>query len=147
MSQENEPQDRRKQLEAMLDALNARDFESLTDLLDPAVEFRSVLGAAEGEVAYTGIEGLRKWAEEVDAVWEDWHQEVVDYREVDESQAVAVIRATGRARRSGVPLDTCTGNVLTWRHGKGWRNEAYSNPAEALEAAGLSEGDAHSSSS
>jgi ketosteroid isomerase-like protein len=139
MSRENGPQDGRKQLEAQLDALNARDFESLTELLDPAVEFRSILGAAEGEAAYTGIDGLRKWAEEVDAVWEDWHQEVVDYREVGESQAVAVIRATGRAKGSGVPLDTCTGNVLTWRHGKGWRNEAYSDPREALEAVGLRE--------
>ena len=46
-------------------------------------------------------------AEEVDAVWEDWHQEMVVYREVSESQAVAVIRATGRARGSGVPLDAC----------------------------------------
>ena len=139
MSQENSPQDGRKQLEAALAALNARDFDSLTELLDPAVEFRSVLGAAEGEAAYTGIDGLRKWAEEVDAVWEDWHQEVVDYREVGESQAVAVIRATGKARGSGVPLDTCTGNVLTLRHGKGWRNEAYSDPREALEAVGLRE--------
>ena len=139
MSQENRPQDGRKQLEAMLDALNARDFESLTELLDPAVEFRSILGATEGEAAYTGIDGLRKWAEEVDAVWEDWHQEVVDFREVSDSQAVAVIRATGRARGSGVPLDTCTGNVLTWRHGKGWQNEAYSDPTEALQAVGLRE--------
>jgi ketosteroid isomerase-like protein len=139
MSRENRPQDGRKQLEATLAALNARDFDSLTELLDPAVEFRSILGAAEGEAAYRGIDGLRKWAEEVDAVWEDWHQEVVDYREVGESQAVAVFRATGRARGSGVPLDTCTGNVLTWRHGKGWRNEAYSDPREALEAVGLRE--------
>jgi len=139
MSQENRPQDGRKRLETMLDALNARDFEALAELLDPAMEFRSVVGAAEGEAVYRGIDGLRKWAEEVDAVWEDWHQEVVDYREVGESRAVAVIRATGRARGSGVPLDTCTGNVLTRRHGKGLRNEAYSDPREALEAVGLPE--------
>jgi ketosteroid isomerase-like protein len=139
MSQETGSHGGRKQLEATLDALNARDFESLTELLGPAVEFRSVLGATEGEAAYRGIDGLWKWAEEVDAIWEDWHQEVVDYREVGESQAVAVIRATGRARGSGVPLDTCTGNVLTRRQGKGWRNEAYSDPREALEAVGLRE--------
>jgi ketosteroid isomerase-like protein len=139
MSQESRPPDGRKQLEAQLSALNKRDFESLAESLDPEVEFCSVLGAVEGEAAYIGIEGLRKWAQEVDAVWEDWHQEVVGYREVGESQAVAVIRATGRARGSGVPLDTCTGNVFTWRHGKPWRNEAYSDPREALEAVGLRE--------
>jgi ketosteroid isomerase-like protein len=139
MSRANRPQDGRKLLEAMLEALNARDFDSLTELLDSAVEFRSVVGASEGEAVYMGIDGLRKWAEQVDAVWEDWHQEVVDYRELSESQAVAVIRATGRARGSGVPLDTCTGNVLTRRQGKGWRNEACSDPREAFEAVGLSE--------
>ena len=74
-----------------------------------------MLGVAEGEAAYTGIGGLRTSAEEVDAVWEDWHQEVVDYREVGKGQAAAIIRAKG----SGVPLDTFTGNVLTRRHGKG----------------------------
>jgi ketosteroid isomerase-like protein len=139
MSQQRGSHDGRKQLEAVLDALNARNFQSLTELLDPAVAFRSVLGATEGEVAYTGIDGLRKWAEEVDAIWEDWHQEVVDYREVGESQAVAVIRATGRAKASGVPLDSCTGNVFTRRHGKGWQIEAYSDPRAALKAVGLEE--------
>jgi ketosteroid isomerase-like protein len=139
MSQEQGSNDGRKQLEAVLDALNARDFQSLTELLDPAVEFRSVLGATEGEAAYTGIDGLRKWAEEADAIWEDWHQEVVDYREVGESQAVALIRATGRAKASGVPLDTCTGNVVTRRHGRGWRIEAYSDPRDALKAVGLAD--------
>jgi ketosteroid isomerase-like protein len=139
MSQEHRSHDERKPLEVILDALNTRDFESLTELLDPGFEFRSILGATEGEAAYTGIDGLRKCAEEVDAIWEDWHQELVGYREVGESQAVAVIRATGRARASGVPLDSCTGNVLTRRRDKGWRNEAYSDPREALKAVGLEE--------
>jgi hypothetical protein len=62
---------------------------------------------------------------------------MVDYREVGESQAVAVIRATGRARASGVPLETRTGNVLMRRHGKGWLMEAYSDPRQALQAVGL----------
>jgi len=139
MSQEDRPQDARRQLEALMDALNARDFESRTEFVDPAVSFRSVLGATEGEAEYTGIDGYRKWAEKVDAVFEDWHQEVGDFREVGDSQAVAVLHTTGRARGSGAPLATRTGNVLTWRHGKVWRNEAYSDPREALEAVGLRE--------
>jgi ketosteroid isomerase-like protein len=136
MSQENTPQGRREQFEALLDALNARDFDSLTAFLDPEVEFRSVLAVAEGGPAYTGTDGLRKWADNVDSIWADWHQEVVDFREVSDDQAVAVTRATGRAKASGVPLDTCTGNVLTWRHGKGLRLAAYSDPRDAFDAAG-----------
>jgi ketosteroid isomerase-like protein len=129
---------RREQFEAVMDALNARDFNSLAELLDPEVEFDSVLAAAEGKEAYAGIDGLRKWAEDVDAVWEDWHQEVVDFRDAGGDQAVAVLHTTGRARGSGVPLDTRTGNVL-WRHGKGWRNRSYSDPRAAFEAVGLRE--------
>src|SRR5258708_33832811 len=104
MSQENRSHDGRKQFEVILDALNARDFESLTELLDPGFEFRSILGATEGEAAYTGIDGLRKWAEEVDAIWEDWHQEWVDYREGGESQAVAGVQAPGGARAGRNPV-------------------------------------------
>ena len=78
-------------------------------------------------------------AAEVDSVWEDWHQVAVDFREVGESQAVAVIRATARGERQRMPLETHTGNVVTWRNGKGWRCDAYSDRREALEAVGLSE--------
>jgi ketosteroid isomerase-like protein len=139
MSQEN-VELTREQFEAFVEVLNARDFDTLAELVQgPTVEFNSVVGAAEGEESYSGIDGLRKWAEEVDAVWEDWHQEVVDFRAVSDTQAVVVTRATGRARASGAPLDTRTGNVLTWRRGKGWRLRAYSDPREALEAVGLRE--------
>ena len=61
----------REGFEAVLGALNARDFDALADLLGPAVEFNSVVAAAEGAGAYRGIDGLRKWAEEVDAVSAD----------------------------------------------------------------------------
>jgi ketosteroid isomerase-like protein len=129
----------REAFEAVLVALNARDFDAIADLLGPEVEFNSVVGASEGAESYRGIDGLRKWAEEVDAVWEDWHQEVLDFRVVSDDQAVIVLRATGRARASGVPLDTRTGNVLTRPPGGGSRLSAYSDPREALEAVGLRE--------
>jgi ketosteroid isomerase-like protein len=129
----------REQFQAILNASNARDFDALAELLPGEVEFGSVLAAAEGAEAYTGVDGLRKWAEQVDAIWEDWHQEVVEFRQVSDTQAVAITRATGRARTSGVPLDTLTGNVLTWGDGKGWRIRAYLDPREALEAVGLPE--------
>ena len=58
---------------------------------------------------------------------------------MSDTQAVVITRATGRATSSGVPLDTLTGNVLTWGYGKGWRMRAYLDRREALEAVGLSE--------
>jgi len=131
------PNHKRELVEAMLSAINSRDFDSLAELLDPEIEFRSVLGAADGEEVYTGMDGIRKWADNVDATWEDYQLELVDFRDAGDEQAVAVFRWTGRAKSSGVPLDTLTGQVLTWRDGKGSRNVVYSHPREAFEAVGL----------
>ena len=48
-----------------------------------------------------------------------------------------ILRATGRAKASGVPLDSLSGNVLTWRDERGWEMVAYTDPREAFEAVGL----------
>jgi len=139
MSDEDRPSVSRERFEAFLGALNSRDFGALDALLTSEVAFQSLVGGSEGAEPYSGVEGLRDWANEVDAVWEDWHQEIVEFREVSRDQAVMILRATGRARASGVPLDTLSGNVLTWRNDKGWEVVAYTDPREAFEAVGLPE--------
>ena len=136
MSQENPQQDKRAHFQAVIDALNCRDFDALTDLVDPHCEFRSALAVAEGEV-YIGIHGLRKWAESVDATWDGFFIEVAEFHDAGGDQAVAVTRNLGTAKASGIPLDQRSGAVLTWRNGKGWRNVVYSDPREAFRAAGL----------
>ncbi len=140
MSQENTPpRFSRERFEAFLEALNARDFDTVATLVESGLKFRSLFGGAEGAAPYTGIEGMRQWATEVDSVWEDWHQEVVDFRQVSDDQAVMIVRATAKAKSSGIPLDSVTGNLLSWHDDKGWEMIAYSDPRKALEAAGLSE--------
>jgi len=137
MSQEM-PQGKREEFEAVVRAINSRDFDTLAVLLHPEVEFHSTLVGLEGEV-YVGINGLRKWARDVDETWEGLQLEVVDYRDVGSEEAVAVVDNHGRARTSGVPLVARRGAVLTWRDGKPWRNVAYADPADAFEAVGLRE--------
>jgi predicted lipid-binding transport protein (Tim44 family) len=110
MSQEN-VEGKRQQFEAFMDALNARDFDSLAELLDPEATFDSLLAASEGKEAYTGIDGLRKWAEEVDAMWEDWHQAVVVFRDAGPTRpSLSSARPAGRGgaefRSTRVP-ETC----------------------------------------
>jgi ketosteroid isomerase-like protein len=137
MSQEA-PQGKREEFEVAVRALNSRDFDTLAELLHPEVEFHSTLVGVEGEV-YVGIDGLRRWARDVDATWKGLQLEVVDYREMGSEEAVVVVDNHGRARTSGVPLEARRGAVLTWRDGKLWRNVAYADPEEALEAVGLRE--------
>ena len=120
-----------------MDALNARDFDALAAQITSGMEFRSLVAGADGAGPHSGSEGMRQWADQIDAIWEGWHQEVVEFREVSDVQAVIIMRATGRAKGSGVPLDSLTGNVLTWRQDTGWEMVAYSHPREAFESVGL----------
>jgi ketosteroid isomerase-like protein len=138
MSDGNALQDKRKHAEAVVDATVRRDFEALAELVDPEMEFRSVLADVEG-LTYKGIDGMRRWAEDTDATWDDWQAEIVEFREVGDDRTVVVSRVTGKAKASGVPLDVRLGQVWTWRDGKPWRNDSWTDPNKAFEAAGLGE--------
>lgn len=131
--------DRRETTQAVVETINSRDFEAVAELpWHPGLEFHSVVGGSEGDV-YHGLQGLRQWAATVDETWEGFHLELLDFHEVDDDRAVVVLRLTGRARSSGAPLDARVGQVWTWRNGRLWRNVAYSDVRQALEAAGLAE--------
>ena len=57
--------------------------------------------------------------------------------DVDDERAVIVLRLTGEAKASRLPLDTCVGQVWTWREERVWRLVTYTNPGDAFEAVGL----------
>jgi ketosteroid isomerase-like protein len=132
------PEDWPDVVEALFDALNARDFDALGGLIEPDFEFRSLLAAVEGGDAFVGIDGVREWAALMDATWEDFRVAMVDVREVTADQAVVAFRNTGRARASGVPVDTLRGQIVTRRNGGPVSSVVtYVDPSEALRAAGL----------
>ena len=134
------PQGKGEQVEAVFAALNARDFEALGEMpFHPDMEFRSVLTAVEGGTTYHGIQGLRQWAQGIDSIFERFHSELIDFRELDDERALVVVRTTGRARTSGVPIDGRRTQIWTWRNGKMWRSEVFTDPREAFKAAGISE--------
>jgi len=121
---------------ALVQTINARDFDALAQVMHPDLRFRSALGATEGQV-YVGLAGLREWASSVDEVWDGYRVEIIDFREAGEERAVVVLHATGVGHGSGVPLDARLGQIWTWREGLLWRNESYTDAREALAAAGL----------
>ncbi len=140
MSREDLPVSRRDQVHAVIEALNARDFEALAELpLDREGEFRSAVAAAEGGVYGMGVEGLREWANDIDEIFDGFHIEVVEVHEVGDEQVLVVFRVVGTAKGSGFPLDVPVAQVWTWRDGKIWRNATYTDPHEAFRAVGLRE--------
>ena len=91
---------------------------------------------------YEGAEGARVFLRDWLEAWDDWELEVEALHDAGD-KVVAIVRQRGRSKTSGLPVVMAFGQVWTIRDGKSARMEMYADPAEALEAVGLSEQDAH----
>ena len=101
------------------------------------VEIVSYLLEVEGTV-YKGHAGLRRYIDQVFAVFPDWHARVV--QTIDRGDAiVAEIRMAGRGAGSGLEIEQTTWQVTRFRDGKLAGFTAYGDRAEALAAVRLSE--------
>jgi ketosteroid isomerase-like protein len=139
MSQENV-----EVLQRMFAAYNSRDIEATLDALDPDIEWQSSDIAVERQT-YRGHAAVRGFFEDNLDMWEDHHVEPEEFIDAGE-HVVVPIRLSGRGRVSGVQTEARFVQVWTVRGGKVTRLRNYVDRTEALEAAGLSEQDAHADS-
>jgi ketosteroid isomerase-like protein len=123
-------------------AYNRRDFETLMELTDPDLEFRSVFVGIES--VFRGYDGLRAYFDGIDSAYARF--EIPPERFVDAGAAVLVeCRIEWRGNGSGAE-GTLPMAVAAWlKAGRVFHLESYSNRSDALEAVGLSEPDAHGS--
>ena len=123
------------------------DWEGMLELVDPDVEQHGTVGGlGEGNVS-RGVDEIRQRfeAENIE-VWEEHRIEPV--RLIDAGERVVVIQHEyQRGKGSGVEIEIDTATVFDVRDGRIARIQPYMNPAEALEAVGLSEQDAHDDTS
>jgi ketosteroid isomerase-like protein len=138
MSQENVDLYRR-----CVDAFNRRDLNAFLALMDDDVEAVSRLVAIEGGLR--GHDGIRRWWESWFDVWPDYEIEVVEVRDLGDV-TLANLRALGHGAGSDVPFEDRAWQLARWRRGKCVLWRVFNNRTEALEAAGLSEQDAHADS-
>ena len=90
---------------------------------------------------YEGVEGARVFLRDWLEAWDDWQVDVEALHDSGD-KVVAIVRQRGRSKSSGLNVDMAFGQVFTIRDGKLARMEMYADPAEALQAVGLSEQDA-----
>jgi ketosteroid isomerase-like protein len=139
MSQENVEIVRR-----FLDAYNRRDHEAMVELIDPTFEFRS---------RFVGIESVHRasegfpytYFEMLDDAYEHFQVVLVEYHDAG-AAVLAAGQAVWRGRASGAEAETAIFPTFWLRAGKVFRAETFDDRAEALEAVGLSEQDAHADS-
>jgi ketosteroid isomerase-like protein len=85
---------------------------------------------------YEGAEGARTFLEEWRDAWDEWALEINALHDAGD-KVVAFLRQHGRSKAAGMPVEMQFAQVWTLRDGKEARMDMYSDPAEALEAAGL----------
>jgi ketosteroid isomerase-like protein len=121
-----------------VDALNRRDLATLDSLWSEEGELHSRLAASEGHV-FRGRQGIRDYYVWLDDAFEEFESEVEKIIDAGEDRVVALLRFSARGKASGVSLDQRFGIILTFQDERIARADSYFSPAEALEAAGLSE--------
>jgi ketosteroid isomerase-like protein len=121
-----------------VDALNAADVASFLDVWDHECEFFSVTGSQLDGTPYRGHEGLRRFWKERMETWTELRFEVERILEgINGDVVVAVGLLRGRGQASGVLIDQRLGVVFELRDRKIRFCRSYSDPEDALEAAGL----------
>jgi len=131
MSQENVEVIRR-----MYEAFHGGDFDGALAYFDPEVEVDASVrvdeGVGHGRDAVSAV--VASWL----AAWDEWREEIEEIRDLG-SGVLVVSTQHGRAKGSGIEVETRYAVLYEIRGGKIIRMVLYSGLAEALKAAGISE--------
>jgi ketosteroid isomerase-like protein len=120
-----------------IDAFGRGDAEAFADLTTPDLEWKTGLGAIEGEI-FLGREGVETYFERLDSAWDAFRLLPEEFRDLGE--VVLVLgRLEGRGRGGRVPVTSPVGTVWELRDGQILRLRSYLDQAEALKVAGLEE--------
>jgi len=113
------------------------DLPGPVELMDPDIEYVNPTRAVEPGTR-RGLSAFKTAVERVFEGYETWQIELEDFRAVGDQVAV-VVRYRARWRESGVQVEVRESALWTLRDGRVSQYAWFHEPADALEAAGLSE--------
>ena len=140
MSQENVEIVRR-----LIGAWDSGDYSGALDSIDPEIEVNAAL-QMDLDGTYRGHAGVAKMLGVFWAEFEGPRIEIEEAIAAGSDDVVVGVRFYGRGKRSGVVIGAPAWHVWRLREGKAVRWRLLRTKQEALEAAGLSEQDAHANS-
>ena len=97
-------------------ALERRDFDGFLELMDPDVEFTSLIQESEAKV-YCGHAGVRQFLDEMLSVFPDWRPEVESTESFGET-ALVKVRFQGTGAGSGMSVEQTAWQGRTARDGR-----------------------------
>ena len=134
MSQENVEIVRR-----WIDFYNQRDTDGLIQLTSPDYEMKSVFAGVESGGIFRGYAGFPfEYFSTIDDAYEEFKLDAEDFIDVG-AAVLMVANIAWRGRESGAEGRSPLYAVFWLRAGKVFREESFSDRAEAVEAVGLSE--------
>jgi ketosteroid isomerase-like protein len=132
-------------LRAGLEAFN-RTGEIDTDFLASDFEMHQASSIIDTAGVFYGRDALHRSLSELAESFDDLSFEVERIFEARVGEVLVFVHSRGRGRGSGLEMDNHIAWVWTFRGDKAVRLVVYEEQAEALEAVGLSEQDAHADS-
>ncbi len=134
------PKDNVEIVTLVFEAWNDGDLEDVLPFVADGIEWLEVEGVPDSTGAEVhGKAQVYSMLESLYETWEHYRLEPEGIRAVGEDQVVAVLLEVARGRASGIDVASRWGYLITFRDGQLARVEAYRNPDDALDAAGLSE--------
>jgi hypothetical protein len=122
-------------VERLIKAFEDGDIEAALAELHPEVEFLPIRAQLEG-TSYRGHDGYRRVIADFEEDWEDLRLPPERIHEAGDRVVVSG-RMVARGKASGVELDIPLALLYELREGKVVRIESFSDPDEALRAAGV----------
>jgi ketosteroid isomerase-like protein len=116
-------------------ALGRGDYEAVRELLDPKVLLQDRPEVPDART-YRGYEGMLVTLRDTGDSFENFRLDPEQFFE-HADKIVVILSMTGRGRTSGVPVEERIAHLWTLRDGLAVELRAFTDPADALEAAGL----------
>jgi len=103
---------------------NARDADGLAELMDPAGHIYPYAIDERRHEGYEGHDGLRAYLGDVDKLFEEFHVEISEYKDVGDGVVLAEGRIIGRTR-DGIDMNMAASWLWTVRDGRITRMQAH----------------------
>ena len=115
-------------------AFAARDVSRTTQLVDRGVMMEPLSTPVERRTPYLGVDGLRRYLQDLDSTWDRFEMTIEDLRADDGEHVVAVAQI--HARQGELTVDEPAGLAFRLREGKVVWAKVYTSHDEALAAVG-----------
>lgn len=117
------------------EALGRGDYEAVRELLDPKVVLQDRPEVPDART-YRGYEGMLMTLRDTSDSFENFRLDPQRFFEHGD-KIVVILSMTGRGRVSGVPVEERIAHLWTLRDGLAVELRAFTDPADALQTAGL----------